>query len=99
MAQEVDDEVAGACAGVKDVHAGIGEGGAKFAFEDFFDAGAHEVDDLLRRVDDAVRVGQLDREALEEAFVDGVEEVLASRPAFDAAGCAFDGEVEAVERA
>ena len=45
-------------------------------FQHLLDAGAHEIDDLLRRVDDAVRVGHLDRVALEEALVDGVEEVL-----------------------
>ena len=42
----------------------------------FVHAGAHEIDDRLRRVDDAVRVGHLDRVALEEPLVDRVQEVL-----------------------
>ena len=40
------------------------------------DAADHEVDDGLRGVDDAVGVGLLRVEALEEFLVDGVEEVL-----------------------
>ena len=43
-------------------------------FRYLFDAAHHEIDDGLRRVDDAVGVGQLYGEALEEALVDGVEE-------------------------
>jgi hypothetical protein len=39
----------------------------------------HEVDDGLRSVDDAVGVGELGAEALEELLVDGVEEVLLFR--------------------
>ena len=49
---------------------------AELVLQHLVDAGAHEIDDLLRRVDDAVRVGHLDRVALEEPLVDRVEEVL-----------------------
>ena len=58
---------------------------------------AHEIDDLLRRVDDAHRVGQLDRVALEEPLVDRVEEVLLVGPVGHRAGGVLDGDVEAVE--
>ena len=97
-AQDVDDEVAGADAGVKYLHAGRRERGAKFALQDLFHAGTHEIHDLLRRVDDAVRIGLFDGEALEETFVDGVEEVLFLCPAVEIAGGVFDGDVEAVQR-
>ena len=77
---------------------GVGERGAKFALQDLFHAGTHEIYDLLRGVDDAVGVGLFDGEALEEAFVDGVEEVLFLRPVIQVAGGVFDGDVETIQR-
>jgi len=59
-------------AGVEDVHARGAERQAEFGLQHLGDAGAHEIDDGLRRVEDAVRVGDLDRIALEEALVDRV---------------------------
>ena len=61
-------------------------------------AGAHEIDDRLRRVDDAVRVGRLHRVALEESLIDGVQEVLLVVETVDGVGRQFDGLVELVER-
>ena len=98
VADQVDDEAARADAGVEHLHARLGERRAEFAPQHLLDAVAHEVHDLLRRVDDAVRVGLLDREALEEALVDGVEEVLLLRPVIQVARGVLDGEVEAVQR-
>ncbi len=64
----------------------------------FVDAGAHEVDDGLRRVDDAVGVGHLDGVALEEALVDRVEKaLLVARSRAEAAGGVLDGRVEVVQ--
>ena len=65
--------------------------------QDFVHGADHEVDDGLGRVDDAVGVGHLDGVALEEAFVDGVEEVLLVGEIGHGGGGGFDGDVEAVE--
>ena len=66
---QVHEEVAGPRAGVEDVHAGRGQPEAEFRPEDLLDAGAHEIDDHLRRVHDPVRVGDPDRvSAADELF-------------------------------
>jgi hypothetical protein len=52
----------------------------------------------LRRVDDAVRVGRLDRVALEAALVDRVQEVLLVAEFVDGVGRQLDGLVELVKR-
>ena len=75
--------------------AGVGEGFAELGVEDFLDAADHEVDDGLRGIDDAVGVGLLGVEALEELLVDGVEEVLLFGVAGLGLGGLFDGGVEA----
>ena len=98
VADEVDDKVAGAGGGVKDLDALIADGAAKFFLQDLFDAGTHKIDDLLRGVDDAVGVGLLDGKTLEEALIDGVEEALALGPGLDPSGGALDGDIEAVQR-
>src|SRR5205085_6428854 len=97
VTDEIDDETAGSHTGVEDLHAWLGYWGAEFALQDLFHAVAHEIHDLLWSVDDAVRVGLLDGEALEEAFVDSVEKFLAFAPAFDATCSPFDGDVIAVK--
>ena len=65
---------------------------AEFGVEHLVHAGAHEIDDGLRRVDDAVRVGHLDRVALEEALVDRVEEVLLVAEILQVVGGCLDGD-------
>ena len=97
LAHDAHDEVAGADKGVDDVYALAAEGAAELALEDGGDAAHHEVDDRLRCVDDAVRVGHLDREALEELLVDSVEELLLVREVADGGGSALDGDVEVVQ--
>jgi hypothetical protein len=52
---------------------------AELAPQDVVHRAHHEIDDGLRRVDDAVGIGHLDAEALEELLIDGVEESSASR--------------------
>ena len=64
---------------------------AELAFQHLLDARTHEIDDGLRRVDDAVRVGELDRVALEEPLVDRVQEVLLLVEIIDAVGGVLDG--------
>ena len=98
LLHDAGDEVAGSGEGVEDVDAGVGEGFAELLLEDFFDAADHEVDDGLRGVDDAVGVGLLGVEALEELLVGGVEEVLFFGVAGLGLGGLLDGGVEAVER-
>ena len=65
--------------------------------ENFLYRADHEVDDGLGGVDDAHGVGLLGVEALEELFVDGVEEVLLFGVALLRLGGLLDGGVEVVE--
>ena len=44
---------------------------AELLLQHLGDGRAHEIDDFLLRIDDAHRVGQLDRVALEEPLVNG----------------------------
>src|SRR5947208_729135 len=81
-----------------DVATGSAERNAEPSLHHLGHAGAHEIDDLLRRVDDAMRVGDLNRVALEEALVDGVEEVLLLREVLEPFGRRLNGSVEGVER-
>ena len=97
-AEQIDEEVARPGAGVEDLNVLVAEFHVELRLQNFDHAGAHEVDDLLRRVDNAVRVGRLDRVALKEPFVDGVEEVLLLAEVFQDAGGVFDGPVKPVER-
>ncbi len=94
---EVDDEVSGAYTGVEYLHAGRRERRAKLALQHLVYAGTHEIHDLLRRVDNAMRIGLFDGEALEETLVDGVEEMLFLRPFVQTTGGVFDGNVETVK--
>jgi len=57
----------------------------------------HEIDDLLRGIDDAGGVGALDGEALEKLLVNGVEALLLFGEVRDGVGGGLDGDVEAVE--
>ena len=75
-AQEVHHEIPGSRAGVKNVHARVAEFLAELFLEHPLDARTHEIDNFLRRVDDAKGISRLDRVALKEALIDGVQEVL-----------------------
>ena len=75
----------------------IAEPAAELGLQHLLHAREHEIDDLLRRIDDAERVGALDGEALEELLVDGVEEFLLLGEIRDGVGGVLDGDVEAVE--
>ena len=97
LLHDAGDEVAGAGEGVEDVDALVREGLAELLLEDLVDGADHEVDDGLRSVDDAVGVGLLGVEALEELLVDGVEEVLLFGVAGLRLGGLFNCRVEAVE--
>ena len=48
----------------------------KFGLKNVFNAFHHEIDNGLRCIDDTMRIGNLDRKALEKLLIDGVEEVL-----------------------
>ncbi len=98
-AQQVDDEIAGPGARIENLHARIAQPQAELVRQHFFDGGAHEIDNFLRGVDDAVRIGDPDRIALEETLVDGIEKVLLFAEIVQAAGGVFDGVVKVVQRA
>ena len=83
---EPDDEIAGAGAGIEDVNFGVGEVFSEIGAEESGHGGAHELDDALRGVDDAVSVGDLDGEAAEEVLVYAVEELLLVGEAEEGAG-------------
>ena len=70
------DEVAGADERIDEMHPPVCKRTVELGLQNLFNAFHHETDDRLRRVDDAVRIGYIDREALEELFVDGVKKVL-----------------------
>lgn len=90
MLNDIDDEIARPDARVKNLRARCGQRLVKLTPEHLIDAGHHELDDLLRCVDNAQRIGLLDRKALEETLIDGVEELLTLAPGFDALGCRLD---------
>ena len=52
---------------IDDMHPGICERLPEVSLQDMLDAIHHEIDDGLRRVDDTVPIGILDREILEKS--------------------------------
>jgi hypothetical protein len=97
LTDDAGDEVSGADKGAEDVYALVGEGSFELLFQNVIDAADHEVDDRLRRVDDAVGVDFLGRESLKEALVDGIEERLLFAVVLFVIGGAFKSLVETVE--
>lgn len=94
-----DDEIARADKRIEDVNAGRTERFAEFFLQNFFDAANHKVHNGLRRVHDAVRVGDLDRKSLKELFVNGIQKILFLREIFNRRGGGFDGAVKVIELA
>ena len=99
LAHHAHNEVAGAHERVDDVNALVRQRTAKLPLQDRGHALHHEIDDWLRRVDDAVCIRHLDRIALEELLVDRVQKVLLLRKVADRLCGALDGDVEAVQSA
>ena len=97
LLHDADDEVAGADEGIEDVDAFVAERASEFFLQNLFDAAHHEVDDGLRRVDDAVGVGLFRRIALEETLINFVEECLLFGEAGGVFRALLYGLVEAVE--
>src|SRR6266496_1627756 len=95
---KINNKISRSNARIEDLHTRRGERGAELTLEDHIDAGTHELDDLLRRIDDTMRVGLPLGEALEETLVDGVEEVLFLRPVVQVLGGIFNGDIEAIQR-
>ena len=93
-----DDEVARADERINNMNTGIRQRSIELAFKDLFNAVHHEIDDRLWRVDDAVCVRYLHREALKELLVDGVEEVLFLREVLAERGSVLDSSIERVQR-
>jgi transposase len=82
--KEIDDKTTSANTGVYYLHIRLRYRHTKLSLEHLFHAGAHKVDDLLRCIDNTIRIRSIDRVALEEAFVDGIKEVLSLQPTIDA---------------
>ncbi len=96
-AQQIDQKVARAGAGVQHRHAFGRQRCAELRLQNFFHAFAHKVDNGLRGVDDAVGVGGRRAEILKEALVDGIEEALLFGKVRDGAGRVFNREIEVVK--
>ena len=97
LPHDAHDEVAGADEGIEDVDAFVAERAAEFFLQNFLDAAHHEVDDRLRRIDNAVGIGFFGRVTLEEALIDFVEEGLLLGKISGLFGAALDGAVEAFQ--
>ena len=94
---QIDDEVARACEWVENMHVLLGKRSLEFALKRVFDAGDHETHQRLRRIDDVVRVGHLDTEALEEALVNRVEKPPLLAEIADRFGGLLDGNVKVLK--
>jgi hypothetical protein len=62
------------------------------------DASDHKIDDRLRRIDDAMRIGDLYGKALKEFFIDDVNKTLLLRPIADRLGFVFERDIKMIER-
>ena len=94
---QAHDEIARAHKRIDDVNPGIGQRFAEVGFQEMLDAVYHEIDDGLRRVDDPVSIGILDREVLEEALIERVEKILLLGEIGQGAGGFLDRRVKRVE--
>ena len=97
FAHQPNDEVPGAHKGIDDVNAFIGEGTVKFGFEEIVYALHHEIDNRLRRIDDAVRIRNIGGIPLKKLFIDSIQEVLFLREIDESCRLAFDGAVKPVQ--
>ena len=96
--QQINDEVSCAGAGIENIDGGITEGQAEDFGQHVRDALAHEVDNRLRRINNAVRVRHLDRITLKESLVYYVQEMLLFGESLDALSRRFDCNVKAIKR-
>ena len=91
------NEVAGADERIEDVNVRGAKRLAKLFLQNVFDATHHEVHDRYGRINDAVRVGYLHREALKELFIDSVQEFLFLGELFNCSRGLFNRHVEPIE--
>ena len=91
------DEVPGANERIDDIHPAIRKRPVEFGFQDMRDAFHDEIDNRLRRIDDAVRIRNLDREALEKLLIHRIDEVLFLREIDERRGGAFNRGIERLE--
>ncbi len=94
---QVDDEIPSPGARIENHHFGRCQRVSEFLFQRFLDRLAHVVDNLARRVDDAVGIGHIRREALEELLVYGVEKILLLGEVAEVGSGALDGRVVRVQ--
>ncbi len=94
---EVHDEISRADERVENVHALGAECLAEFLLQNFRHALDYKAYDRRRRVNDAMRVGHLDAEALEELFINCVQKLLLLAKVSNGGGSLLYGDVKAVE--
>src|SRR5688500_1008655 len=93
----MQNENPGADERVEDMDVFIGERFAEFLLQNVLDRFDHEIDNRLRRIDDAVRIGDIDRKPLEKTLVNVVKERLFFGKAVDGRRRLLDGPVEMVK--
>ena len=92
------DEVAGADERIDEMHPPVCQRTVELGLQNLFNAFHHETDDRLRGINDAVRIRNVNRKALEELFVDGVKKVLFLGEVLQIGGGSFDCVIKPVER-
>ena len=97
LPHHADDEIARADKRVDDVNARVRERAAKLSPQNLLNASRHKIDNRLRRIDDAVRIGNRHGKALKKLLIDRVEEVLLLRKVVNRRGRALNSNIEAVE--
>ena len=88
------DEVAGTNEWIDEMSPCIREWTSKLGLEEMWNTFYHEIDNRLRRIDDAVRIRDLNRESPEKLLVYGIEEVLFLREVDEGWGGTFNRSVE-----
>ena len=95
---ESDDKVPRPNKRIDDVNPRIRQRPVKFSFQDVFNTFHHEINNRLRRIDDAVRVGDLHRKTLKKLLIDSIEEVLFLGEVFAERGSVLNSRIERVQR-
>lgn len=80
---------------VEDMHIPVPQRLAELLLQNVVHRADHKLDNRLGGVNNAVRVGHLDRKALEELLVDRVQKVLLLGKVANGGGGGLDGPVEA----
>ena len=96
-AHQIYHKISSSRAGVENFDIGRRQRFAPLRLQNAFDARAHPIDNRLRRVNDAHRIGDFGRVALKKSFVKRVEKRLFLGVIGQSARAVFDGFEERVE--